>query len=76
MKIVYNTDQIFNHGGIEKVMSTKVNYFAEYTDYEVFIVTTEQLNRPPCYSLHKGVNLVDLRAVSYTHLTLPTNREV
>lgn len=45
-------------------MSTKVNYFAEYTEYEVLIVTTEQLNRPPCYSLHKEVNLVDL-SVNY-----------
>lgn len=26
MRIVFNTDQIYLHDGIEKVMSTKVNY--------------------------------------------------
>jgi len=61
MKIVYNTDQIYQHGGIEKVMATKVNYLVDQLDYEVFIVTTEQKNHVPCYPLDTRVTLVDLQ---------------
>ena len=60
MKIVYNTDQIYLHGGIEKVMTTKVNYFAQLPNLEVYIVTTEQKGNTPCYSLDSRVNLIDM----------------
>ncbi|SKB96008.1 Glycosyltransferase involved in cell wall bisynthesis [Soonwooa buanensis] len=59
MKIVFNTDQIHLHGGIEKVMATKVNFWANLPDVEVFIVTTEQHNLPPRYPLDERVRLVD-----------------
>ena len=61
MKIVYNTDQIYQHGGIEKVMATKVNCLVVQPDYEVFVVTTEQKNHAPCYPLDTRVSLVDLQ---------------
>lgn len=61
MKIVYNTDQIYQHGGIEKVMATKVNYLVHQPDYEVFVVTTEQKNHAPCYPLDTRVTLFDLQ---------------
>jgi glycosyltransferase involved in cell wall biosynthesis len=67
MKIVYNTDQIYKHGGIEKVMATKVNYFVNEPNYEVFIITTEQKNHSPCYPLDKRVKLVDLK-VNYDRI--------
>ncbi len=60
MKIVVNTDQIYLHGGIEKVMATKVNWWAAQAGTEVFIVTTEQQNLPPCYQLDHRIQLVDL----------------
>ncbi|ROI09222.1 glycosyltransferase family 4 protein [Chryseobacterium sp. H3056] len=60
MKIVINTDQIYLHGGIEKVMATKVNWWAAQPGTEVFIVTTEQQHRPPCYQLDPMIQLIDL----------------
>ena len=36
MKIVFTTDQVYLHGGIEKVMATKANYFADVLGYEVY----------------------------------------
>lgn len=60
MKILINTDQIHLHGGIEKVMATKVNWWARQPDTEVCIVTTEQQNLPPCYPLDTRVTLIDL----------------
>lgn len=60
MKIIFNTDQIHLHGGIEKVMATKVNYFAALPEVEVYVVTTEQKNLPPRYTLDSRVKLLDL----------------
>jgi len=60
MRVVYNTDRIYLHGGIEKVMATKVNYFANHPNFEVYIVTTEQQNKLPCYFLDSKVKLIDL----------------
>lgn len=59
-RIVICTDQIYLHGGIEKVMSTKVNYWANLPDVEVVIITSEQQNNPPRYQLDPRVQLVDL----------------
>jgi glycosyltransferase involved in cell wall biosynthesis len=64
MRVVYNTDRIYLHGGIEKVMATKVNYLANQPQFEVYIVTTEQQNKPPCYFLDNKVKLIDL-SVNY-----------
>lgn len=64
MKIVFNTDQIHLHGGIEKVMATKANWFASLPGVEVFIVTAEQKGLAPCYPLDKRIRLIDL-AVDY-----------
>ncbi len=72
MKIVFSTDQIYLHGGIEKVMAQKANYFAEVLGYEVYIITTEQNLNNPCYKLSSLINLIDLginynRKISYYH---------
>ena len=64
MKIVFNTDQIHLHGGIEKVMATKANHFASLPGVEVFIVTAEQKGLAPCYTLDERIRLIDL-AVDY-----------
>lgn len=64
MKIVYLTDQTFLHGGIEKVLSTKVNYLAEQYHHQVTVVTTEQKGHQPCYAFSEKVNLRDI-AINY-----------
>ena len=60
MKIIFNTDQIHLHGGIEKVMATKANYFAALPEVEVYVVTTEQKNLSPRYALNSRIKLLDL----------------
>ena len=64
MKIIFNTDQIYLHGGIEKVMATKANYFAALPNVEVIILTTEQKKRTACYMLDARVKQIDL-AINY-----------
>ena len=60
MKIIFSTDQIYLHGGLEKVMAQKANYFSEVLNYEVYILTTEQNNKPSCYRLNPDIKLIDI----------------
>ena len=47
MKIVFLTDQTYLHGGVERVLSTKANYFVDKMGNEVSIITTEQKGNLP-----------------------------
>ena len=72
MKIVFSTDQIYLHGGIEKVLSEKVNYLSNLSGYDIYILTTEQKGNLPCYSVNSNVKCIDLgvnynRELSYFH---------
>ena len=75
MKIVYLTDQVYLHGGVEKVLSQKANYFAEVLGNEVTIITQKQQNKKPIYNFSDKIKFIDLNvnyeiAKSYFH---PTN---
>ena len=74
MRIVYIADHIYLHGGIEKVLTEKANYFADVLNYEVYILTTQQEGNPSCYLLSDKVNLIDLgipydRSKSFFHIS-------
>lgn len=50
MKIVYCISSLNNPGGMERVLTTKVNYLAEHLGYEVHIVTMYS-KRDPFFTL-------------------------
>ena len=65
-------DQFYLHGGIEKLVFIKANYWADKFGYNVTIVSTEQQNRQKVYPLSDKVNFIDLninynREISYFH---------
>ncbi|PHR69107.1 MAG: hypothetical protein COA67_11185 [Lutibacter sp.] len=60
IKVVYYTDQIYLHGGIEKVLAQKLNYFASLSEYEVHLITTEQKGKQFCYPISDKVIHHDL----------------
>ncbi|MGO3182962.1 MAG: glycosyltransferase family 4 protein [Aequorivita sp.] len=60
MKVLFNTGHIYLHGGIEKSITERANYFVKQPDYEVFILTTEQQNKAPRYQLDSNIKLIDL----------------
>jgi glycosyltransferase involved in cell wall biosynthesis len=64
LKILYCTDQLYKHGGVERVTTTKVNGWVEHTDNIIHLVTTEQKNKPFCYALNNRVKIHDL-AINY-----------
>lgn len=60
MKILYYTDQIYKHGGLERVLSNKLNYLSNNTTLELYVVTIAQNSNPPCYQINEDVKLIDL----------------
>jgi glycosyltransferase involved in cell wall biosynthesis len=64
MKIIYYTDQVYLHGGIEKVLAQKLNFLAALRGYEVHLVTSEQKEKPFCYPISTHVFHHDL-AINY-----------
>jgi len=60
LKILYLTDQTYLHGGIEKVLSQKANYFADVSGDEVFIVTYNQQSNQPIYFFSEKIKRIDM----------------
>ena len=60
MKIIYCTHSVYNPGGMERVLLNKVTYLVKHTDWEILLITTDQKNRPPFYSLPERVRWIDL----------------
>lgn len=60
MKILYLTDQTYLHGGIEKVLSQKANYFANVLGDDITIVTYNQRDEETCYPYSDQIKFIDL----------------
>ena len=72
MKIIYITDQIYLHGGAEKILIQKLNYWVEWYGYDVLLITSEQKGKDPFFKLNDKVQRLDLdvnyeEGVSYLH---------
>ena len=61
MNIVFIIDQVYMHGGIERVLSIKANYLAQRLDNKISILTSEQRNKVPCYNFDDAIIFQDLR---------------
>lgn len=59
MKIVYCIPATSNSGGMERVLSRKVNYLAE-RGYELCIITTDQRGKKPFFALDERIAQYDL----------------
>lgn len=60
MKLLYCIPALHNAGGMERVLTEKVNYFAKLPNFEITIVTTDHLNRPVRFFLDSAVRVVHL----------------
>ena len=60
IKIAYCVPSLYIHGGVERVLTLKANYFAEVFDYEVYIILTDGKNKPYAYSLSDKINVINL----------------
>ncbi|RTY92296.1 glycosyltransferase family 4 protein [Flavobacterium sp. GT3R68] len=72
MKILYVTDQLYQHGGIEKILAQKINHWLTDYNYEVVLCTSEQRNNEFVYPVNAKLKHIDLginyaRNQSYFH---------
>ena len=77
MNLLYCIPHLYNSGGMERVLTQKVNWLAAHTDYTITIVTTEPTptGTPKCYfPLSEKVHVVELNIdfnADYTKPLLP-----
>ncbi|WP_028903992.1 glycosyltransferase [Prevotella sp. P6B4] len=64
MRLLYVTDALAIYGGIERVLTQKVNWLAEH-GYEVCVLTVNQGKEPLCFPLHSSVQYDDLNILFY-----------
>lgn len=61
MRILYVTDALAVWGGIERVMSDKLNYLVLHYGYEIYIITADQGNHPIPFPLDNHIIIKDLQ---------------
>ena len=66
-KIAIFVDQLTQHGGIEKLVAIKANYWATKFNYKVTVISTENKNQPLIYKLDPKVHFMDLK-INYKRL--------
>jgi glycosyltransferase involved in cell wall biosynthesis len=71
MKITYCINSLYNPGGMERVLSIKVNYLVQKKNYDITIITTDQKNRTPFFTLDKRIKLIDLGLNYSDHYNQP-----
>ncbi|MFI3289319.1 MAG: glycosyltransferase family 4 protein [Rikenellaceae bacterium] len=76
MKILYCVPQLYRAGGIERVVTLKVNSLVEVYGYEVIIVTSDQRGAPFYYPLSNRVKVYDLGIDYDSLLKLPLYRRI
>jgi glycosyltransferase involved in cell wall biosynthesis len=59
-KVVYCIPSLHIHGGMERVVTLKANYLADFAGYEVYIVMTDAKGKAPFFPLSSRVHLIQL----------------
>lgn len=59
MRIVYCIASIYNSGGKDRVICQKANWLAQ-NGHEVYLITTDQDNRPPYFAIDSQIKCIDL----------------
>lgn len=60
MRILYVTDALAVWGGIERVLSDKMNYLVREYGYDVYVVTADQGGHPIPFPLDERINVKDM----------------
>ena len=76
MKIVYVVGGLLAPNGMSSVLSAKINYLAEHTDYELYMILTEKAGHPWCYQINPKVKWVNFD-INFDELdTMPLFRKI
>lgn len=60
MRLLYLIPSLSNPGGMERILSEKINYLVEFYGYKITVMTTDQMDKDLYFNLHKDVELIHL----------------
>lgn len=60
LKIAYCTPSLYIPGGVERVLTTKVNYLADVAGYDIYIILTDGMEKEPYYTLSPKIKVINL----------------
>lgn len=59
-RIAYCIPSLYISGGMERVLTIKANYFADYLEYDIYIILTDGNGKTPFYKLSPKVQIINL----------------
>jgi len=59
-KILYIQDKMKNKAGMERILTAKINYLAEHTDHQLFLLTYEQNGCPFPFELNQAIHQISI----------------
>ena len=71
MKILYVNDALAVYGGIERVLTDKMNWLSEHTDHQVYLLTVDQSDHKVVFPLHPSIEYSDLNIRFYQQYQSP-----
>ncbi len=75
-KIVYIVGGLYQPSGMGQVLSCKVNYLAEHTDWQIYVVLTERPDLPFYYKMEPNIEYVNFD-INFDDLdTMPTLKKM
>lgn len=71
MRLVYCLPQLFNPGGIERIVTIKANYLADVLGWDITIILAAQNGNKCYYEISDKIKLIDLGLPYYEMLEMP-----
>lgn len=71
MKIVYIVSAMHYPNGMAKILTNKMNWLAEHTNHEIWMIETERADLPHYYPLHPNIKFVNFDLNFDTIYSLP-----
>lgn len=59
-RIAYCTPSLYIAGGVERVLTTKMNYLADIARYDVWVILTDGKDKQPYFELSPKIHVVNL----------------
>lgn len=75
-KIVYVVGGLSRIDGMTQVLSQKINYLAEHTDYDLHVILTENIGKPFCYKMSPKIHFINFN-INFDELdTMPIYKKL
>ena len=75
-RIVYVVGGMLSPNGMSSILSRKINYLAEHTDYELYMILTERPDIPWCYKMDKKIKWINFN-INFDELdTMPMLKKI